>query len=75
MISPEFESRLNLKSLINSSLYENTTLIITQMAKICTLLKIFFFYKFPVVKVLALTVYTNKKEEQRKITENFNNAP
>ena len=58
---------INLKSLINSSLYENTTLIITQMNKICTLLKIFFFYKFSVVKVLALSIYTKKKKNEVKL--------
>ena len=38
-------------------------------------IKNIFFQKFPVVKVLALRVYTKKKEERSKIIEKFNNNP
>ena len=75
LISLGFESAKNSNSLINSSSYENKLLIFTQMTKMCTLLKIFFSYKFPGLKVLTLTGDTKNKEERGKIVDNFNNDP
>ena len=75
LISLGFESAMNSKLLINSSSYENKLLIFTQMTKMCTLLKIFFLYKFPGLKVLTLTGDTKNKEERGKIVDNFNNDP
>ena len=63
------------KSLINSSSYENKLLIFTQMTKMCTLLEIFFSYKFPGLKVLTLTGDTKNKEKRGNIVDNFNNDP
>ena len=45
------------------------------MTKMCTLLKIFFSYKFPGLKVLTLAGDTKNKEERIKIVDNFDNGP
>ena len=74
LISLGFESAKQ-KSLINSSSYENKLLIFTQMTKMCTLLEIFFEYKFPGLKVLTLTGDTKNKEKRGNIVDNFNNDP
>ena len=74
LISLGFESAMK-KSLINSSSYENKLLIFTQMTKMCTLLEIFFSYKFPGLKVLTLTGDTKNKEKRGNIVDNFNNDP
>ena len=75
IISLGFESAMNSKSLINSSSYENKLLIFTQMTKMCTLLEVFFTYKFPGLKILTLTGDTKNKEQRGKIVDTFNNDP
>ena len=75
LISLGFEPAMKQKSLINSSSYENKLLIFTQMTKMCTLLEIFFEYKFPGLKVLTLTGDTKNKEKRGNIVDNFNNDP
>ena len=73
LISLGFESAMKSKSSFNS--YENKLLIFTQMTKMCTLLDIFFAYKFPGLKVLTLTGDTKNKEKRGNIVDNFNNDP
>ena len=73
LISLGFESATKSKSSFNS--YENKLLIFTQMTKMCTLLDIFFAYKFPGLKVLTLTGDTKNKEKRGNIVDNFNNDP
>ena len=75
LISLGFESAMQSKTFINSSSYENKLLIFTQMTKMCTLLEIFFSYKFPGLKILTLTGDTKNKEKRGNIVDNFNNDP
>ena len=75
LISLGFESAMNQNSLINSSSYENKLLIFTQMTKMCSLLEIFFSFKFPGLKVLTLTGDIKNKEKRGNIVDNFNNDP
>ena len=75
LISLGFESAMKQKSYFNSSSYENKLLIFTQMTKMCTLLEIFFEYKFPGLKILTLTGDTKNKEKRGNIVDKFNNDP
>ena len=75
LISLGFEPAMDSSSLVNSSSYENKLLIFTQMTKMCTLLEIFFSYKFPGLKVLTLTGETKNKEKRGFIVDSFNNDP
>ena len=45
------------------------------MTKMCTLLEIFFEYKFPGLKILTLTGDTKNKEKRGNIVDKFNNDP
>jgi len=75
LVSLGFESAMEQKSSFHSSSYENKLLIFTQMTKMCSLLEIFFAYKFPGLKVLTLTGDIKNNEKRGNIVDNFNNDP